>query len=324
MKLLLLAVFSFFLLPSLQAQVAVSADGIAPHPSAMLDVRSTTKGVLLPRMSYAERTAIAAPAQGLMVYQTNHSTTPRGFYIFDGTVWKELANAEDLGGGSSWTLSGNRLYANHGGNVGIGTTNPTHKLQVTDGSFALHNSTAAKYWYLLNSSPNSGLLFIEDGAVRMFLANGGNIGIGNAAPTAKLHVTGSGRFTDNLTVDDNMSVDNTLAVGDNITVGNRGVLYNAASSAKLRYYTREAAFTVVNLAPHGISPEGSIGFSGFTNPPVVLVGNIVTTGGTTGQLYKCQLVIYDVTAAGCKARISNTSNTTINQDITWNIVCIGN
>jgi hypothetical protein len=115
-----------------------------------------------------------------------------------------------------------------------------------------------------------------------------------------------------------------LQVPCNLTVsGNKGLLRNAAGSTQLRYYTRTAAFTAI-LPAFGTSAEGSIGFSGFTNPPQVMVGDIVSTGGTVGQLYRVQLVIYDVTANSCHARLINTSNAAVNYNITWNIICIGN
>ena len=204
-----------------------------------------------------------------------------------------------------------------GGYLGIGTTTPAYKLQVNDGSIAVFNSTDLKTWYMNYQSGGNYFQVSEGGVSRMTFANGGNIGIGTNTPGARLDVNGSAN------VETNLTVGGTASVTGNITMNGKGMLYNAAGSGKLRYYTRTAAFTVVNLAPHGISPEGAIGFSGFTSAPEVFVGDITTTGGTTGQLWKLQLIIYDVTASGCKCRISNTSNTTCNQDITWNISCIG-
>ncbi|MHC1775001.1 MAG: tail fiber domain-containing protein [Lentimicrobium sp.] len=58
--------------------VAINSDNSPPDPSAMLDVKSTTKGVLVPRMTFAQRNAIVSPAAGLMIYQTDN--TP-GFYF---------------------------------------------------------------------------------------------------------------------------------------------------------------------------------------------------------------------------------------------------
>jgi len=56
---------------SLQAQVAVNTDASAPDASAMLDIKSTTKGVLIPRVTTAQRTIFASPAPGLLVYDTD-------------------------------------------------------------------------------------------------------------------------------------------------------------------------------------------------------------------------------------------------------------
>lgn len=55
-----------------------------PNASSLLDVVSTTKGILVPRMTKTERDAIASPASGLLIYQTNQ--TP-GFYYYSGTAW---------------------------------------------------------------------------------------------------------------------------------------------------------------------------------------------------------------------------------------------
>jgi len=50
---------------------SINATGTAPDASAMLDVQSTTKGILVPRMSTAQKLAIPSPARGLLVYDTD-------------------------------------------------------------------------------------------------------------------------------------------------------------------------------------------------------------------------------------------------------------
>jgi uncharacterized protein (TIGR02145 family) len=69
------------------AQVSISADGSPPDSSAMLDIQSTGKGVLIPRMTKAQRAAISSPATGLMVYQID--VTP-GFYFYSGSAWSMM------------------------------------------------------------------------------------------------------------------------------------------------------------------------------------------------------------------------------------------
>jgi microcystin-dependent protein len=72
---------------TMNAQVAVNVDQSGPDPSAMLDISSTTQGLLAPRMTADQRTAIAGPATGLLVYQTD---LQKGFYVFTDGAWKRL------------------------------------------------------------------------------------------------------------------------------------------------------------------------------------------------------------------------------------------
>jgi hypothetical protein len=65
------------------AQVGIGTTD--PNGSAALDITSTTKGLLIPRMTNAERGFIDTPATGLMIYQTD--STP-GFYYFNSTSWE--------------------------------------------------------------------------------------------------------------------------------------------------------------------------------------------------------------------------------------------
>ncbi len=66
----LFALFLFGILPALHLSAQTVIGAPAPDPSAMLDVQSTSKGFLPPRMTTAERNAIENPATGLLVFNT--------------------------------------------------------------------------------------------------------------------------------------------------------------------------------------------------------------------------------------------------------------
>ncbi|GAA4506816.1 hypothetical protein GCM10023172_36510 [Hymenobacter ginsengisoli] len=94
----------------------------APAASAALDIVSTSKGLLLPRLSLAQRLAmgtgaIAAPVAGLLIYQTDN--TP-GLYAYGGTAWVRLG-ADNLGNHTATqalNLGANALVGN-GGTAGL-------------------------------------------------------------------------------------------------------------------------------------------------------------------------------------------------------------
>ncbi len=68
---------------SLTAQVAVNNNGTNPDPSAMLDVKSTDKGLLPPRMTASQMNAISSPANGLTVYNTDVNA----LCVYNGSDW---------------------------------------------------------------------------------------------------------------------------------------------------------------------------------------------------------------------------------------------
>ncbi len=86
--------------------MSVNTAGTAADASSMLDVASTTKGVLVPRMTGAQKWAISSPATGLMIFQTDSTA---GFYYYSGSVWSAVG-----GGGSSLPsgTTGDLLYYN--------------------------------------------------------------------------------------------------------------------------------------------------------------------------------------------------------------------
>ena len=87
---ILATVLSLLTSASMYAQVAINTTGNAPDTTAMLDVSSSDKGILIPRMDSTSRTAILQPADGLMVYDTTTTT----FWYYDEERWNEIRNGE--------------------------------------------------------------------------------------------------------------------------------------------------------------------------------------------------------------------------------------
>ncbi len=88
MKNITFFVILYFIYYTLNAQgVAINADNSVADASAALDVKSTTGGMLIPRLTAAQRALITTPSQGLMVFQTDGTS---GFYYFNGTIWTTI------------------------------------------------------------------------------------------------------------------------------------------------------------------------------------------------------------------------------------------
>ena len=123
----------FYCLPAIAQSFAINTDGSDANASALLDVKSITKGLLIPRMTLINRNVIAAPATGLMIYQTDN--TP-GFYYYDGTAWVIVISSTN----NLWLQSGANIYNSNTGNVGIGTSTPLARLHVSDGAILFSNT----------------------------------------------------------------------------------------------------------------------------------------------------------------------------------------
>jgi len=98
-KIFVLSLLTFITVTFSFAQnVAINADATLPNSSAMLDVKSTSKGMLIPRVALTgtnDGTTIPSPATSLLVYNTANITgtqgvTP-GYYYWTGAAWVQLA-----------------------------------------------------------------------------------------------------------------------------------------------------------------------------------------------------------------------------------------
>ncbi|MCC5924542.1 MAG: DUF1566 domain-containing protein [Crocinitomicaceae bacterium] len=94
-KTLLLTILVIFSVTLLFPQnIGINETGATPNNSAILDVESDNKGVLIPRMNNAQMNAISSPSEGLLIFNTK----TKCFHYFDGTAWDAMCGINNGGG----------------------------------------------------------------------------------------------------------------------------------------------------------------------------------------------------------------------------------
>lgn len=321
--------------------VSINTDGSTAHASALLDVKSTAKGVLVPRMNKTERNAIASPATGLMVFQNAPDSV--GFYYYDGTTWLWLATANSNEG---WLTTGN-----------AGTTIANHFFGTTDNvplSFRQNNfwtgrwnSTTQNYFTgdSAGSKITSGLSNVAFGGRALYGTTSGfaNAAVGNSAlsnntsGSRNTAVGDSALFTFSFNGGANYLTDNT-AIGSkalfydqptntgtgikNVAVGNEAMYQNtignentALGVSALRENTTGSQNTAVGRSTHRLSKSGFVnsyfGYAaGFTDS----IGN-ANTGIGGYSLYNHQKNDYN-TAVGYESMEFDSSGS-LNSSLGW-------
>jgi hypothetical protein len=285
----------------INASGQVGMGGIVPDFSAALDVTSTSRGVLIPRLTTTQRNAIVFPAKGLLVYDS----TVKGFYYHDGAAWQPFAKAGP--DGSGWSTTGNtgtnpstnfigtadkqnvairtnnieRVRVDSNGNVGIGTATPHALLQFPN---TLDNRKLVLWEsgnndnqfygfgvnpYGLRYQSNSAHVFYtavdaDNSTEQMRITNAGNVGIGNDAPhsSALLDITSTSKGV----------LVPRLTTAQRNAIGSPGkglLVYD--STVKAYYYHDGAAwqpFATGGSAGTGWSTTGNTG----TNPSTNYIG----------------------------------------------------
>ena len=79
--------FAFLLITTVSIQAQVGIGTSSPDSTSILDLTSTTKGLLVPRMTATQKGAVSSPATGLLIYQTDGT---KGFYYHNGALWNLL------------------------------------------------------------------------------------------------------------------------------------------------------------------------------------------------------------------------------------------
>ena len=201
-KILMLATSYCCFISCISAQT-VGINNSSPDASSILDIRSNTKGLLIPRTSTTSRLAIVKPAKGLILYDT----TAGSFWFYNGSVWNAISSGSAT---NYWTASGSNIYNNNSGNVGIGLTTPAAPLHIKNSGEALRIEGTRPYLSFYDNAANLKSFILKadndlyigmpasnpTGIMQLALGIGpvitmlpsGNVGIGTVTPDEKLVV----------------------------------------------------------------------------------------------------------------------------------------
>ncbi len=200
--------------------VAINTDGALPNSNSILDVVSSNKGILIPRIDYNNRPTTGLTS-GLLIYVTTNGPSGNNtFYYYNGSDWTILGG----GGSSEWTDEGTVLHpADLSGaeDVAIGgTTSGGADIYLGATGAAVFNEQSNDADFRIEGDNDANVFFVD--------ASLDDIGIGTNTPTAKLHIyeTGTGKG-------------NVLFQGD---YGDGGDPPVTGAGARMMWYPDKAAF----------------------------------------------------------------------------------
>lgn len=256
---------------SFAQNVAINATGAAPVASAMLDIASTTTGFLAPRMTTAQRIAIAAPATGLLVYDTTLSA----FLYFDGVIWRLMAYS------GGWLLAGNALT----GTEFMGSTNGQAVKFYSNNLERMRLDATTEEIMMNTTAPTAGNILTSRSTNALWPINGYVSGAGNVA---------AGYFENTSTSTAGFGVLGTVAGGSGAagvrgtgnTANGNGVtgVGQSANAFGLRGHNTNAAGTGELVSGNGLGATFLIGGSGsaVTGSLTGIWGRTTAAAGTGG------------------------------------------
>ncbi len=264
-KLLLSTALLLITILTYAQNVGINGTGAVPDASAMLDVVSTNRGMLVPRVALTATNAagpITAPLTSLLVYNTaTAGASPNnvlpGYYYWDGAKWVSLSGGT---GGNDWSLLGN-----------AGTSAGTNFIGTTDATDIVfkRNATQAGIINTLNTGLGVDALLATTGVNNTAIGAGSlktNIGGGSNTAGGYLSLTNANASRN--TAFGAQTLQNTTTA-DNTAVGYRAGFTNTLGTSNT--YVGSGADATVN----NFTNATAIGFNAKVG-----ASNAIVLGGT--------------------------------------------
>jgi hypothetical protein len=319
--------FCLLILPFVSMAQNIGIGTLTPDSSAMLDITSTSKGLLAPRLRTVDRLAIVNPADGLLVFDINTLS----FWVYRGLNdggWNEITQTSN----GPWTKNGNKIYnTNLTEVVGIGTSSPSVSRMLTLNSnsavwpgigFGFNDVTYAtltmpatinadKDINLSTSQGNNGHISFSAGNTRLKLSPAGTVTIGNSGLVGPYTLLISDNEKDPMIQFQKGATDKGFVqvAGDDLKIGtnisNTSGKFIVRTKGQDRLFVSEFGNVGIGMEP-GV--QASLRISNAWEPAYPTIIQFVEDNISTGWITSSKTSFYLLADAGAKMILGTNGN----------------